>query len=85
MYLDSQMLTGVPADRHLTQSEPVEIEGARLRREMLAHSDPTFVVDGLGLYNPTLAIGQYPGLSAWLAHYRQAGRTDETIVYERVR
>ena len=85
MYLDSQMLTGVPADRHLTQSEPVETEGARARREALAHTGPTFVVDGLGSYNPRLAIGRYGDLSAWLAHYREAGRTGETVVYERVR
>lgn len=85
MYLDSQMLTGVPADRHLTQSEPVETEAARARREALARTDPTFVVDGLGAYNPRLAIGRYGDLSAWLAHYREAGRTGETVVYERVR
>jgi hypothetical protein len=85
MYLDSQMLTGVPADRHLTQSEPVEVEDTRRRRAALAHTDPTFVVDGLGTYNPRLEIGHYPDLSLWLAHYRQVGRTAETVVYERVR
>jgi hypothetical protein len=83
IYLDSQMLTGVPADRHLTQSEAVETEGARARREALAHTDPTFVVDGLGPYNPRLAIGRYRDLSVWLARYRQAGRTGGAIVYER--
>ena len=30
-YLDSQPLTGVPADRHLTQSTPVETAMARMR------------------------------------------------------
>ena len=84
MYLDSQMLTGVPADRHLAQSEPVETEAARGRREDLAHSDPTFVIDGLGPYNPRLAIGRYADLRAWLAHYRVAARTGETVIYQRV-
>ena len=85
MYLDSQMLTGVPADRHLTQSTPVETEGPRLRREALAHTTPTFVVDGIGPYNPRLAITRYPALRAWLQHYRQVAKTPETIIYERAR
>jgi hypothetical protein len=85
IYLDSQALTGVPADRHLAQSEPVEREAASARREGLTHTDPTFVVDGLGSYNPRLAIGRYRDLEGWLAHYRQAGRTGETVVYERMR
>jgi len=83
MYLDSQPLTGVPADRHLTQSEPVETEEAGRRRAALARSRPTLVVDGLGLLNPRLAITNYPDLREWLAHYREVGRTDETIIYRR--
>jgi hypothetical protein len=85
IYLDSQMLSGVPADRHLTQSEPVERESAATRREALARTDPTFVVDGLGPYNPRLAIDRYRDLSDWMAHYHPAGRTAETIVYQRIR
>jgi hypothetical protein len=84
MYLDSQMLTGVPADRHLTQSEPVETETPRTRREALVQTEPTFVIDGLGSYNPRLAITRYPDLRAWLSHYRQVARTYETVIYERV-
>lgn len=83
MYLDSQPLSGVPADRHLTQSEPVETEAAAHRRADLARSQPTFVLDGLGLLNPRLAITMYPDLHDWLARYREAGRTGETIVYRR--
>lgn len=82
-FLDSQPLTGVPADRHLTQSTPVETEGPRLRRAELARSAPTFIVDGLGLYNPQLAITRYADLSAWLARYREVARTGQTIVYAR--
>jgi len=84
MYLDSQMLTGVPADRHLTQSEPVETEGARARRQGLAQTQPTFVVDGLGPYNPRLAIGRYSELREWLKHYRQVARTGEAVIYQRL-
>ncbi|HEY2017845.1 MAG TPA: glycosyltransferase family 87 protein, partial [Bryobacteraceae bacterium] len=71
MYLDSQPLTGVPADRHLTHSEPVETEAATRRRAELARSHPSFVLDGLSLYNPRLAITNYPDLREWLSHYRE--------------
>jgi hypothetical protein len=83
MYLDSQPLTGVPADRHLTQSYPVETDGARARRTGLARSCPTFVLDGLGLYNPHLAITSYPDLRDWFAGYQEAGRTGQTVIYRR--
>jgi len=83
MYLDAQPLTGVPADRHLTQSAPVETEAPRNRRAELARSAPTFILDGLGLYNPRLAIANYPDLRAWLGNYREAGRTGGTVIYRR--
>lgn len=83
MYLDSQPLTGVPADRHLTDSRPVETEEAARRRESLAQSSPTFVLDGLGALNPRLAITDYPELRQWLRAYTEVGRVGPTIVYER--
>ncbi len=83
MYLDSQPLTGVPADRHLTQSEPVETPAPARRRAELTRSQPAFVLDGLGLLNPRLAITNFPDLHEWLAHYREVGRTAETVVYRR--
>ncbi len=82
-YLDSQPLTGVPADRHLTHSEPVERVEALERRRQLAQSRPTFIVDGLGLFNPHLAIGNYPELREWFSHYRPVARTAESIIYRR--
>jgi hypothetical protein len=82
MFLDSQPLTGVPADRHLTQSEPVETEAARERRATLARSRPTFVVDGLSAYNPRLAIANYPELRPWFAHYHEVARTSQTVIYQ---
>jgi len=84
MYLDTQPLTGVPADRHLTQSEPVEWEQATQRRIELTRTRPAFIVDGLGPYNPRLAIAQYPELREWLAGYREVARVGQTIIYRRV-
>jgi hypothetical protein len=80
-YLDSQPLTGVPADRHLTQSTPVESIESRARRAGLAASRPVFIVDGLGPYNPRLALFAYPELAAWLSNYREIARTPETVIY----
>ena len=81
LYIDSQPLSGVPADRHLTQSEPVETAAPTERRAALTQSAPTFILDGLGPYNPRLAIGQYADLRDWLSHYRQIARTNGTVIY----
>jgi hypothetical protein len=81
-FLDSQPLTGVLADRHLTTSQPVAPEwAARNRRELVA-SDPTWIVDGLGPLNPALAITNFPDLREWLGNYREVGRTRFSIVYK---
>ena len=80
-FLDSQPLTGVPADRHLTQSTPLETTESRARRLELAGSRPTFVVDGLGEYNARLAIGTFADLYGWMAQYREAGRSGGSVVY----
>ncbi len=80
-FLDSQPLTGVLADRHLTSSQPVAPEwAARNRRELIAN-DPTWIVDGLGPLNPALAITNFPDLHDWLANYREVGRTRFSIIY----
>lgn len=84
-FLDSQPLTGVPADRHLTQSVPVETAEARTHRAELARTQPAFVVDGLGVYNPHLAIATFTDLSAWMASYREVARSGQSVVYQRVR
>jgi hypothetical protein len=84
-FLDSQPLTGVIADRHLTRSDASVPELARTNRRELTTDSPSFVVDGLGLYNRALAITQYPDLSAWLAGYTEVARTHGSIVYERKR
>jgi hypothetical protein len=78
---DSQPATGVPADRHLSDAQPVAPEDARSHREELARSNPTFLVDGLSLYNAQLDVRRYPELSSWLAGYCAAERVGGTIVY----
>lgn len=76
-YLDSQPLTGVMADRHLASSTP-SLPGDRSR---LVRSRPQYLVDGLGLYNPKLAMTAYADLAPWLAQYEEIGRTQGSIIY----
>lgn len=81
-FLESQPLTGVFADRHLFQSQPVAPEWARRNREELVRSRPTFVLDGLERYNPALSIQSYPDLRPWLARYRLVAQTPATKIYQ---
>jgi len=81
-YLDSQPLTGVPADRHLTQSRPVENESVRAHRAGLLRTHPALIMDGLGPSNPRLAIGAYPDLRPWLAEYELMGITEKIEIYK---
>jgi hypothetical protein len=78
---DSQPLTGVPADRHLTDSSPVAGEMAKANRAEVIRSHPTWIADGLSAYNPALSIKSYPDLSDWLANYCEAGRAGLTTLY----
>jgi hypothetical protein len=82
-FLDSQPLTGVPADRHLTRSTPLETEESRARRAELAASRPTFVVDGLGEYNRRLALNQFADLRTWMGEYHEVGRSAGSVIYRR--
>jgi hypothetical protein len=85
MYLDSQPLTGVPADRNLTESTPVDPTEARRRRaELVELCRPDIVADGLSAYNPGLAMTRYPEMAAWMQHYVLAGRTGQTAIYRRI-
>ena len=80
-FLDSQPLTGVLADRHLTNSTVAAPEWAARNRHELVASHPTWIVDGLGPLNPTLAITNYPDLRDWLSDYREVVRTRFSIIY----
>ena len=84
-FLDSQPLTGVIADRHLTEWRPSAPALSEANRQMLIRYKPTFIVDGLGAYNPRLAIEQYPDLSQWLAGYERIGATQGSVIYRRKR
>ena len=84
-FMDSQPLTGVPADRHFFQSEAILPEWARANRRELAGAKPVFVVDSLSGFNPKLGMDQYPELTEWLKNYRMVGRTPLSAVYERAR
>ncbi|MCU1235716.1 MAG: hypothetical protein JWP63_3683, partial [Candidatus Solibacter sp.] len=64
---------------------PVETEEARARRAELAKTRPEFIVDGLGGYNPRLAIGAFDDLRGWMAGYRETARVGQSVVYKRVR
>ncbi|MGH9624511.1 MAG: hypothetical protein ACRD4G_09255 [Bryobacteraceae bacterium] len=83
LFWDSQPLTGVPADRHLHATTVVYGGAAARNRELLIHTHPTFIVDGLGLLNPRLAPSAYPEVRAWLAHYRLVARTKLSLIYQR--
>lgn len=83
-FWDSQPLTGVPADRHLTSTTSIYSAGAEVNRRDLARTQPMFLVDGLGLMNPRLAPGKYPELRDWLAHYKVVARTPLSLIYKRV-
>jgi len=82
-YWDSQPLTGVPADRHLTGTDSIIPEWAAHNRRELTESKPTFIVDSLSVSNPLLAPGNYPELRAWLENYRLVGKTSLSLIYKR--
>jgi 4-amino-4-deoxy-L-arabinose transferase-like glycosyltransferase len=82
-FLDSQPLTGVFADRHLARSRASAAEVALRNRKELRAARPAFVVDGLGPYNPALAITAFPDLRAWMAEYEIVGATAGTRIYRR--
>jgi hypothetical protein len=78
---ESQPLTGVPADRHLRDSQSVDPAWALRNRAELTRSSPTFILDGLSTYNSRLDIAGYPDLAAWFKRYCLAGRAGLTTVY----
>jgi hypothetical protein len=83
-YLESQPLTGVFADRHLRDAEPSAADAfTQEQRRRLSGTRPVWVVDGLGRYNPRLAIREYPDLREWLSHYSVAAITNGSIIYRR--
>lgn len=82
-FLDSQPLTGVLADRHLTDARPSAAGLAAANRQELSASRPTWIVDGLGPYNPALDIRRYEDLREWLRGYELAAETATARLYRR--
>ncbi len=81
-FLESQPLTCVFADRHLVSKQTNGEDAAcASRRVSLTRYRPTFIVDGLGRYNPELAIARYPDLAQWMRQYKVVALTQGTIIY----
>jgi len=81
-FLESQPISGVLADRHLFSSKPSAPEALTVPNlEELLDSRPTWVVDGLGPFNPAMALSRQPELAAWLKQYIEVGRTGFSILY----
>ncbi len=90
-FLSSQPLTGVSADVHLRESTPAAAGLAARNRELLAAElgaqPPEVIVDGLGPYNPALAMEVYPELRRLLeTHYeREPGETGHGWIFRKKR
>lgn len=84
-YLESQPLTGVFADRHLSSAIPSESAATAGHLAKLARSRPLWIADGLGPLNPALAIDRVTALEPWLREYRLAHRLPTIVLYRRVR
>jgi len=80
-FLDSQPLTGVLADRHLTDSKPTAPDIAARNRQELLRTKPSFIVDGLGPYNAALGIDRFDDLRDWLNDYQVVAHTHGTVIY----
>ncbi len=80
-FLESQPISGVLADRHLFSTAAVAPEFTAPNREELTSSYPQWIVDGLGVYNPSLALANQSYLAAWLARYKEVDRSGFSILY----
>ncbi len=80
-FLESQAVSGVLADRHLFSDEAIAPEFTAPNRHELLSTHPTWIVDGLGPYNPALALARQEELAGWFAQYAEVARTDFSILY----
>jgi hypothetical protein len=81
LFWDSQPLTGVPADRHLTATDSIYSAPAAANRLQLVRTHPTWIVDGLGLLNPKLRPDVYPEVKQWMSNYQLVARTRLSLIY----
>jgi hypothetical protein len=80
-FLESQPISGVLADRHLFSSQSIASEFTAPNVRELVGTKPAWVVDGLGLYNPSLALSRQASLSEWFSRYKEVARTEHAILY----
>jgi hypothetical protein len=80
-FLESQPISGVLADRHLFSTVSIAPQFTAPNVHELAGTRPTFIVDGLGPYNPPLALSNQPLLAGWFSQYAEVARTDRSIIY----
>jgi hypothetical protein len=83
-FWDSQPLTGVPADRHLTESQSILGPSAARHRAEFIRSNPTFFVDGLGLLNPNLDPRKFPEIRQWMLQYKLVAQTRLCLIYHKI-
>jgi hypothetical protein len=83
IFLETQPLTGVYADRHLFDSGNIAPEITRINRQKVAESTPDWLVDGLSGYNPDLSIAKYPELQDWVAQYEEVEAIGRTTILRR--
>lgn len=79
-FLDSQPLTGVLADRHLTSSRPTVLDWAARNRSEIYGTKPIWIADGLGPYNAELAVTRFLPM---MAHYDVVYQTGGFVLYRR--
>jgi hypothetical protein len=82
-FLESQPISGVLADRHLFSTESIAPQFTAPNVRELVTTSPTWIVDGLGPYNPALALPRQPALAEWFSHYTEVARTRFSILYRR--
>jgi hypothetical protein len=82
-FLESQPISGVLADRHLFSSQSIAPEFTAPNVRELVTTTPTWIVDGLGPYNPSLALAKETTLANWFSNYTEVARTDFSILYRR--
>jgi hypothetical protein len=80
-FLESQPISGVLADRHLFSSTSIAPDFIAPNVRELTMTKPIWIVDGLGLYNPSLALQRQPALADWFSQYTEVARTDFSILY----
>ncbi len=80
-FLESQPISGVLADRHLFSSASIAPEFTAPNLRELLTTKPTWIVDGLGPFNPSLALSRQSALAEWFSKYDEIARTDFSILY----